>query len=144
MQRAKLLGGLLLFFFAGVSGAVPPLEADGLRSVLIRGRVIAPLIPPPAPLAGEVSLPSPIPDPVPPLGTVGPEPTPAVPRLFVPPGGSRPGVRPPIIPAPLRGAMNATEGADRLAGGKAATLEQNRDADSESGLRPRGLFRRRR
>jgi hypothetical protein len=144
MRLALKLCGLVLFVTAGSVAAAPPLEADGLRSVLIRGRVIAPIITPPAPLAGEVSLPGPIADPLPPLGIIGPEPTPAAPKLIVPPGGGRPAVRPPAIQAPLRGAINAIEGANHLASGKATSLGQSRDADAETSSRPRGFFRRRR
>lgn len=148
MQRTTLLSGIALFLCVSNSWGAAPLDADGLRSVLIRGRVVAPiLIPLPAPLEGEVSLPAPIAEPLPPVGIGGPEPTPAAPRLIVPPGGVRPMVRPPVIPSPLRGASNSNDaGANRLADGNTKdALDKARNSDLDGPTRSRhGLFRRRR
>lgn len=144
MQRALLLSVFSLFIGAGQSWGVAPLEADGLRSVLIRGRVIAPVIPPPPALEGEVSLPAPVAQSLPLPGVAGPEPTPAAPRLEAPPTGGRPVANPPATPSLLRGAKTRVDaGANRLAGSGGSELEKSRDADPEN--RPRGgLFRRRR
>lgn len=135
MQRLSILAlGLTLGWCSWARADIAPLEADGLRSVLIRGRVIAPLIP--APPAIDVELPIAVEQPAPLAPVIGgPEPTPAVP----PPGM----VIPPPHPAPRPGQGIPpgvkVAGADR--GDDRNPETKGRDENS----RPRiGLFRRRR
>jgi hypothetical protein len=136
MQRLSILALVLSCGWSSFARAdVAPLEADGLRSVLIRGRVVAPLIPTPPTV--EVELPVTFDQPAPLAPVIGgPEPTPAIPRpgMVIPP--SHPDVRPgPGVPP--RGVKTA--GADRGDGNNADT--KGRDENN----RPRlGIFRRRR